>query len=129
MSARFTPQFVDHLVFYVQNVARSRDFYEALLGPAVQASEEAAIFSTGDTRIFFVPAAQTEPAFDKQRIGLNHLAFGVRTLDELGQIEQQLNSADIHHSGIQIDRHGGKEYIWIDDPDGFRVEFYLRPLA
>jgi hypothetical protein len=42
-------------------------------------------------------------------------------------IEAQLGSAGISHSGIKIDHYGQKEFIWLDDPDGMRVEFYLRP--
>ena len=27
---------------------------------------------------------------------------------------------------MKIDFYGKKEFIWIDDPDGIRLEFYLR---
>lgn len=26
----------------------------------------------------------------------------------------------------KIDKYGKKEFIWFDDPDGARLEFYLR---
>jgi glyoxylase I family protein len=51
----------------------------------------------------------------------------VRTLEELKSIRGQLDSAGISHSGIKIDHYGRKEFIWLDDPDGMRIEFYLRP--
>jgi len=35
-----------------------------------------------------------------------------------------LTSNQIAHSGI--DRYGLKEFLWLDDPDGMRIEFYLR---
>jgi hypothetical protein len=33
----------------------------------------------------------------------------------------------IKQSGIQVDKYGNNEFIWFDDPDGYRVEFYCRP--
>jgi glyoxylase I family protein len=128
MSIAFRPDFVDHLVFFVEEVSRSRSFYQALLGPPAQSGEESVMFITGDTRLFFVPAQLLDPAFDKRRIGLNHLAVGVRTIEELRQIYQQLDNAGMRHSGIQIDHYGNKEFLWVDDPDQMRVEFYLRPI-
>jgi len=76
---------------------------------------------------FFTLCDRHEEAYDKESIGLNHFAFGVRTLDELQRIQAQLNSLGISHSGIGVDRYGRKEFIWLDDPDGMRVEFYVRP--
>jgi len=67
--------------------------------------------------------------YDKELPGLNHVAFGVHEPAHLRQIEDHLNSAAVKHSGIGIDSHGKKEYIWFDDPNGFRLEFYCRPTS
>jgi len=122
------PGFIDHLVFRVQDLALTGRFYTSLLGSPDYATEDTLMYITGQTRLFFTPAGQQqEVPYAKERHGLNHLAFGVRTLEELKAVEIQLNSAGIQHSGIQIDRYGLVEFIWLDDPDGFRLEFYLRP--
>ena len=87
------------------------------------------MYEVGATRLFFTPCHQNPPGvYDKEQIGMNHLAFGVRTLEELQEIQTQLTRTGILHSGIAIDRYGGKEFVWLDDPDGIRLEFYLRPL-
>jgi catechol-2,3-dioxygenase len=65
--------------------------------------------------------------YEKEKIGLNHIAFGVRTLKELQTIQTQLDRSGISHSGIKLWQDGLTEYIWLDDPDGMRVEFWLRP--
>jgi len=85
------------------------------------------MYQLGQTLLFFTTASgsQTEP-HDKERIGLNHIAFGVRTLKELESIEAHLNRCQIAHSGIALDRYGHREFIWLDDPNGIRLEFYLR---
>jgi glyoxylase I family protein len=55
------------------------------------------------------------------------LAFGERTTEELHTIQEQLSRNGIMHSGVKLDSYGLKEFIWLDDPDGMRIEFYLRP--
>ena len=120
--------FVDHLVFRVADLAQSERFYTALLGPPVQRSQGSLMYATGDTRLFFTRAVVPEQRpREKENVGLNHLAFGVRRLKDLRAIQARLDRAGISHSGIKIDRYGNKEFIWLDDPDGMRVEFYLRP--
>ncbi|HXW55438.1 MAG TPA: VOC family protein [Candidatus Cybelea sp.] len=120
-------QFVDHLVFRVAKLERTERFYAAVLGQCPDRAEDSVMFAVGDTRLFFTRSVedQGEP-YDKEKVGLNHLAFGVRTIEELHAIQSQLDTAMVQHSGIEIDRYGHKEFIWLDDPDGLRVEFYLR---
>jgi len=85
------------------------------------------MYQVGDSRLFFTRRREDcSETYDKERVGLNHLAFGVRTLAELTDIQEQLNSTGISHSGIKKDRYGQKDFIWLDDPDGIRLEFYLR---
>ena len=123
------PQFVDHLVFRVAELGRTERFYTALLGQPPHRTEDSVMYQVGDARLFFTRSVQQQPgAYEKEAVGLNHLAFGVRTLEELQMIQGQLDRGGIRHSLIKMDRSGQKEFIWLDDPDGMRIEFYLRPL-
>jgi glyoxylase I family protein len=121
------PKFLDHLVFRVAELDRTERFYSAILDQSPDRAEDSIMFLVGDTRLFFTVSGErrAEP-YDKEKVGLNHLAFGVRAIEELRAIEAQLDAARIRHNGIQIDRYGQKEFIWLDDPDGLRLEFYLR---
>lgn len=122
-----SPRFVDHLVFRVKDLAATEHFYSVLLGQSPERSEGSLMYTAGETRLFFTLCNRSEPEpYDKENVGLNHLAFGVRTLEELQAIEAQLNRSGISHSGIELDRYGQKEFIWLDDPNGMRIEFYLR---
>jgi glyoxylase I family protein len=121
-------KFVDHLVFRVAKLERTEDFYTALFGQPPRRAEDSLMYNVGDTRLFFTRSDQRRQGlYDKEQVGLNHMAFGVRTLEELRTVEAELNQLGIAHSGIKLDRYGLKEFIWLDDPDGIRIEFYLRP--
>ena len=124
----FCPKFVDHVVLRIADVGRTERFYNALLGEPKERIPGSVLYAVGDTLLFFTLSEKSEPEqFEKEDIGLNHLAFGVRTLEELREIGAQLNAAGIAHSGIGMCRYGNVEFIWLDDPDGIRVEFYRRP--
>lgn len=118
--------FLDHLVISTTNFKKSTKFYEGFLGKA-KVTQWDAHWIIGSTKLFITfPYKKSAKSFDKHNIGLNHLAFGVGALSELKKYERRLNKAKIKHSGIQIDKYSNKEFIWFDDPDGIRLEFYLR---
>jgi len=123
------PRFVDHAVFRVGDLGKTEHFYTILLGEPSYRTEDSIMYEVGDTRLFFSACdAVNRRAYEKEQIGLNHVAFGVRTLEELQAIRAQLDGGGVVHSGILIDKYGEKEFIWLDDPDGMRVEFYLRAM-
>ena len=123
-----TLKFVDHLVFRVADLDRTERFYTAVLGQPSHRTEDSVMYLAGETRLFFTRTEKPpQGAHDKERIGLNHLAFGVHGLDELQAVQTLLDASGVSHSGIKLDRYGLREFIWLDDPDGMRLEFYLRP--
>jgi glyoxylase I family protein len=116
---------VDHLVFRVPSMNRTERFYNILLGEPYKA-DGYVMYMVGDTRLFFTPCVEDAAPYNKENIGLNHIALGVRTIEELQTVESQLNEKGIAHSGIKLWRDGFTKYIWLDDPDGIRVEYWLR---
>ena len=121
------PQFVDHLVFRVRDLQMSERFYTQLLGLAPRRGPDSLMWQVGDTRLFFTKSSAGDSRYDKEQVGLNHLAFGLRSANELSTIVKRLDTAKVRHSGIKLDHYGNKEFVWLDDPDGIRIEFYVRP--
>jgi glyoxylase I family protein len=120
------PNFVDHLVFRVSEMERTERFYSALLGQPLK-EDDYLMYMVGATRLFFTRSKEPPHGkYQKENVGLNHLAFGVRTREELQTIQAQLDSTGITHSRIKVWQDGITEYIWLDDPDGMRIEFWLR---
>lgn len=117
---------LDHIVISTKNLKKSIKFYSAFLGKAKESKWDAS-WKIGDTKLFLTfPYKKSARVFDKHNLGLNHIAFGVKTLTELKKYQTKLNKAKIKHSGIKIDQYSNQEFIWFDDPDGIRLEFYLR---
>ena len=120
---------VDHIVFVVSNIKRTEIFYSKFLGKLQGKDKESVWYEVDSIKLFFVvPWGKLPPRdrFNANRIGLEHFAFGVGSLGELKKIETLLKKGKIKHSGIHIDTHSKKEKIWLNDPDGIRIEFYLR---
>jgi catechol-2,3-dioxygenase len=121
------PEFVDHLVFRVRDLQMTERFYTQLLGLSPRRVPDSLMWQVGDTRLFFTKAVAGDSRYDKEQVGLNHLAFGVRSVDELRTMVKRLDKGKIPHSGVKIDHYGNKEFVWLDDPCGIRIEFYVRP--
>jgi glyoxylase I family protein len=122
------PTYIDHVVLVAKDISVTADFYTHFLGKPDQQDNEQVCFRMGETKLFFVSPIKEYMRGDKDSYSLNHLAFGVRSLEELKQFEKVLNDAGITNKGVRIDKYGGKEYVSFDDPDGYRIEFYYRPL-
>ncbi len=91
------PSFLDHIVVIVSKLDRSEEFYSAFLGKPLHRDQYSVAYKIGDTKLFLgLPYGKLKrKSFDKEELGLNHLAFGVRTLAELKKLEGSLNKAKI----------------------------------
>jgi catechol 2,3-dioxygenase-like lactoylglutathione lyase family enzyme len=121
------PLFIDHIVIIAREIERTERFYSVFLGKPEHRDAESVCFKIGATKLFFVLPYGDFEKTDKDSGSLNHLAFGVRTLAELRDFERTLEDAGIKQSGVLMDKYGNKEFLWFDDPDGYRLEFYCRP--
>jgi len=63
--------------------------------------------------------------FNPSNIGLEHIAFGIKDLEDLQEVEKILIINNIQNSGIHIDKSSKKQKIWLNDPSNIRIEFYL----
>lgn len=117
---------LDHIVISVKSLPKSVKFYEKFLGKATVTKYDAS-WKVGNTKLFLTYAYKKGAKnFDKHNFGLNHIAFGVSNLKELRKIDKDLIKSGIKHSGIGHDKYSKKSFLWFDDPDRIRLEFYLR---
>lgn len=121
---------------YVDDLDRSVDFYESLLGLATLAKDERFhAFDVGGTSVLLIfkrgatletvhlPGG-TIPPHDGH--GPLHMAFGI-AMDDLPVWEQRLTEQGVEIEGRTDWPRGGKS-IYVRDPDGNLVEFATRGL-
>jgi catechol 2,3-dioxygenase len=108
----------------VSDLARSRDFYERVLGlGATELSDGALAFGAGDDRPLVVLHGDASAlALDRRATGLFHLAILVPTRTDLGFALARL--AEAHWPLDGASDHLVSEALYLSDPDGNGIEIY-----
>jgi glyoxylase I family protein len=133
-----------HVAIRVRDPEASRRFYEDVLGFAFMeipvsgefiaawegAPSEGTLLAmqAGDTFVIFEPPLEGTASgdrFSEQRIGVDHLAFGVDDRQDLERIASSLEEAGVETAGVELDPVLGKEYVAFRDPDNVQWEFYM----
>jgi glyoxylase I family protein len=132
-----------HVALTVSDLGRSVDWYTRLFGgPPVLEQDEGEFRSAVWLEPLFgvhcfadPPAVGAQPppspaqAADPRRAGLDHIAFGCDTRDELVAWERRLDELGVDRGAI-LDRWYGSGLAF-RDPDGNALEFFVtaRPTA
>ena len=123
---------VTHVAVTVNDLGRSRPWYNALFGAAPVLDEDTGPFHhvvwlLGNTLYGIhqhASPSSSEP-FDELRPGLDHVAFGCANRAELEEWESKLNELGYAHGGI-VDAHYGSG-VSFRDPDNNALEFFAPP--
>lgn len=118
---------LDHIVISVSNLKRSIKFYNTFLGIGKVSSVDA-YWVLGNTKLFLTKKYKVSAReFDKNNLGLNHIAIKVSTLKKLKELGCKLDKVNVKHSSIISDKYNPlNQLVWFNDPDGIRLEFYYR---
>jgi glyoxylase I family protein len=131
------PEFppMTHVAITVSDLARSTEWYRALLGsdPVLDEDEEAGgfhhtVFLIGGGQLLGLhthPAGGAGDPFDEHRAGLDHIAFACADRAELETWAGRLDELGITHGAIK-DAHYGSG-VSFRDPDNIALEFFAPP--
>jgi len=137
MSGQIPVGEIHHLRLTVTDVQRSREFYTGLLGfqiavesppPDDPAAAETftvlfggVVMIRGNLIMGLRPMAPATDRFDPDRVGLDHLSFGVPGREDL---EQAIRLFDEHGAHGEISRLSsfGIDVLSFEDPDGMQLE-------
>ena len=120
---------IDHLVLSVSNFARSKEFYDKLLGflgfKRKYNYEDMAGWSNGKT-LFWIAAADAQGRKHKYRkgdVGFHHYAFELSSradVDALGAFLEENAMTVLDPPGEYYDRN--YYAVYFADPDGMKLE-------
>ena len=118
---------IAHITLTVSDISRTKRFYEDLFQTTFTPDNEQSfsLLSVG-IPCWFVQWEKTpvKDRFNERRIGLDHVAFELRAVDELRNIIARLNEMNIVNAGLE--RFDGKyPYVAFRDPDNIQVEFFI----
>ena len=127
-----------HVLLRVQDVERSRRFYEDVLElrfgeiPVGEATtgiwrgnpKEGSLLATqaGDTFVILAPPLEGTPADDRA----SEYRIGVDDPATLEQLVERLRIAGVETAGIETDPALGKTYVCFRDPDNVQWEYFSR---
>ena len=129
MDTGFTINGVHHLRLTVTDVARARDFYTGVLGFQVIAEFGSTVL-VGAVGFFIGLGPANDPTragtgdrFDENRVGLDHLSFGVASRTELEAAARRFDELGVPHGGV-VDL--GPDFrlfiLAFRDPDNIQLE-------
>ncbi len=129
---------IHHLRLTVTDLERSRSFYTTLLGfsVAVESPEPVDPETTAMAELLFGgvvmirgnlllglrPVAEPGDAFDENRVGLDHLSFGVPSRDDLDRAVALLDENGVPHGPITGLDSFGIYVLPFRDPDNVQLE-------
>ena len=129
---------INHLRLTVTDVERSRRFYTGLLGfeivaesppPGDPSAQEVfrilfggVVMARGSLLMGLRPMAPAGDRFHPDRVGLDHLSFGVASREELERARRLLDEQGVTHGEIVSLPSFGIDVLSFEDPDGVQLE-------
>jgi catechol 2,3-dioxygenase-like lactoylglutathione lyase family enzyme len=128
MSIEITTSGVHHIRLIVTDPVRSREFYTSLLNFKVAAElPPGYVLTNGNLLLGITPpwdASQAIPndRFSPNRVGLDHLSFGVANRAELYKAAALFEERGVEHGEVRDLPDFGITILSFNDPDGIQVE-------
>lgn len=111
----------DHAVIMVSDLERSLPWYAAVLDAiGFRKTRDHVWLNSAEQAIDLKQAEETQQAYLRRGVGLNHMAFRADGHAEVERVAAEVAGAGFEVAAIQ---HFGRERaLFLKDPDGMRIE-------
>ncbi len=123
---------IAHVAVTVTDLEASEAWYSRLLDASPVLDEDTGpfrhiVYSVGGTLLGLhgFPDLKSTDAFDERRPGLDHIAFGCASRDDLVQWSARLDELGIAHGGVVDAGYGSG--LSFRDPDNIALELFAPP--
>jgi catechol 2,3-dioxygenase-like lactoylglutathione lyase family enzyme len=123
---------IAHVAVTVTDLSRSEEWYTKLIGAKPVLDEDTGpfrhiVYLIGNTLLGLhgFPDLVSKESFNERRPGLDHVAFGCASRDELLQWAKRLDELGIAHGEIKDAGYGSG--VSFRDPDNIALEFFAPP--
>jgi glyoxylase I family protein len=123
---------ITHVAVTVSDLSVSESWYTRVLGVEPVLDEDTGpfrhiVYLLGTTLfgLHGFPDLATSDPFDERRPGLDHIAFGVASHDELVEWAQRLDELGVAHGEIKVAGYGSG--LSFRDPDNIALELFAPP--
>lgn len=118
---------IAHTVLTISDLQRTKKFYETLFETEFTTDNDWSFsLLKVDIPCWFVQWTKnsSNDRFDEKRIGLDHIAFELKTLKELKHFVEKLKQIGVETKGLEY--FAGKyPYVAFRDPDNIQTEFFI----
>ncbi|MEG0472476.1 MAG: VOC family protein [Solibacillus sp.] len=116
--------YTSHVQLKVSNLARSIEYYTAIIGFKVleQTADTAYLTADGKTSLVSLKEVQNAQPLRDGFTGLYHLALLLPTRKDLGNIVQHFVALNVR---LGASDHNVSEALYLNDPDGNGIEIYV----
>jgi catechol 2,3-dioxygenase-like lactoylglutathione lyase family enzyme len=119
---------IHHVKLPVSDVARSRDWYQRVLGfePVIDFVEEGELMGVAlrRDRCPSQLALRRDPERARALSGFDAIALLVPTRDQVRAWRDRLDAAREPHGGLVTGHDGGTVLVGLRDPDGIEIRLY-----
>ena len=117
---------IAHATLTVADIKKTRKFYETLFETEITMDDRKSfgLLKVGIPCWFVEWGKHTKDRFSEREIGLDHIAFELKSLEELKEVIRKLDNMGIKNAGLQ--RFAKKyPYVAFRDPDNIQTEFFI----
>jgi catechol 2,3-dioxygenase-like lactoylglutathione lyase family enzyme len=111
----------DHAVLLASDLEASLPWYAAVMDVLGFTKTRDHVWVNGEGQaIELRQAAEPEPGYRRQGVGLNHIAFTAPSLDAIAAVANRVRAAGFEVAEIQS--FGADRALFLKDRDGMRIE-------